>query len=39
MAIGKQLISNFQIAYGLFYRLVNRANFSDEYGNDNIFSK
>ena len=38
MAIGVQLISNFQIAYGLIYRLVNRKdNFNDVYETNNLF--
>ena len=38
MAIGVQLISNFQIAYGLIYRLVNRIdNFNDVYEKNNLF--
>ena len=37
MAIGVQLIFNFQIAYGLIYRLVNRIdNFNDVYEKNNF---
>ena len=38
MDIGVQLIFNFQIAYGLIYRLVNRIdNFNDVYEKNNLF--